>query len=101
MKILVFIIGLIFAVLGLGMTGYSWYAANTEHHIIDGLAYAGPFFIVVGAWRILASGMAAAPRVLRIFAVLFGIGAGYANCQVLKAAYPTDVVISSSNTSNN
>jgi hypothetical protein len=96
MKIAALILGVVFAVLGVCLTGYSWYAAAANHHIIDGLAYSGPFFVIVGAWRILASGMATPPSLLRIVAVVLGIGAGYGNQQVLKAIYPGDQVISSS-----
>ncbi len=100
MKIFVLIIGIVFAVAGVGMTIYSWYAASSEGHILNAIAYPGPFLVVVGAWRILASGMAAAPRMLRIVAVLIGIGAGYGNTAALKAAFPNDQVIASSNTTN-
>jgi hypothetical protein len=95
MKILMFIIGAVFALAGLGLTGYVWYAASAEGHIYADLAYPGPFLLIVGAWRILASGMAAAPSALRIVAVLIGIGAGYGNVQVLKAAFPNDHIIAS------
>ena len=98
MKIFVLVIGVIFTVIGLGMTGYSWYAASSEGHILDAMAYPGPFLIIVGGWRILASAMASAPRLMRIVAVVLGFGAGYLNAAALKTAFPNDQVIASSNT---
>jgi hypothetical protein len=93
MRIFLLIIGVVFAALGLGLTGYSWYAASTSHQIVNGAAYSGPFFIIVGAWRIIAAGMTGATSALRIIAVVIGFGAGYANGQALKAAFPNDTVI--------
>jgi hypothetical protein len=99
MKVINLVLGAIFLVLGLFFTGYSWYAAGTSHHIIDGLAYPGPFLIIVGAWRVISAGVVGAARMLRIVAVLVGLAAGYGNAQVLKAAYPNDTVVSADNTS--
>jgi hypothetical protein len=101
MKLFILIFGILFACGGLGMTVYSWYAASAQGQIVPGLAYAGPFLLIVGAWRILAAGMASSPRALRIVAVLIGVAAGYGNGAVLKAAFPNDRVIASSSNSNN
>ncbi len=99
MKILMLIIGLVFAVLGLGLTAQSWYAASAQGKIIEGLAYSGPFLLIVGIWRTFASLSAIRPpTVFRLIAVGIGIAAGYGNTSVLKAAYPADQEISTNNT---
>jgi hypothetical protein len=94
MKLVILILGVVFLALGLFFTGYSWYVASTDHHIIDGLAYPGPFLIIVGAWRVVSAGMVGAARMLRIAAILVGLAAGWGNAQALKAAYPSDTVVS-------
>jgi len=99
MKIVAFIIGVIMTVVGVGLTGYSWYAATSEGKIIDGLAYAGPFFLVVGLWRTLSAATASAPPALfRILAVGIGIAAGFGNTSAMKAIFPNDQLISSTST---
>jgi hypothetical protein len=91
------IVGGIFAALGLGLSVYSWYAATAEGKIIDGLSYAGPFFLVVGLYRVFASASAVRlPAIFRIIAVLIGVGVGYGNTALQKAIYPSDRVITAS-----
>ncbi|MCE0521595.1 MAG: hypothetical protein LV480_01645 [Methylacidiphilales bacterium] len=96
MKILFLILGVVFTVSGVGLTGYSWYSAASEGRIIEGMAYPGPFLLVVGLWRLLSAATAAAPPTLfRIIAVGLGIAAGYGNVTALKAIFPGDKQISS------
>jgi hypothetical protein len=99
MKILLFIIGLVLAVSGFGMTIYSWYVAHSVSRIFDGLAYGGPFLLIVGLWRVLSAATAATPpAIFRIAAVGIGIAAGFGNTAALKAVFPGDQVISTNST---
>ena len=97
MKILMLIIGSVFALAGLCLTINSWYAASAEGKIFEGSAYAGPFLLIVGLWRIFASLSAITPpSIFRIVAVGIGIAAGIGNTSALKATYPGDQEISTS-----
>jgi hypothetical protein len=98
MKIFALILGLVFGVLGLGLTAYGWYVASAQGRIVDGLAYTGPFLLVVGVWRAVSAGMAGVPSLLRIVAVGIGIGAGFGNTAALKAIFPSDQIISTQST---
>ena len=99
MKIFLLIIGLVFTALGLWLTGQSWYAASVEGRIVEGLAYSGPVFLVIGVWRIFSSLAAIRPpSIFRIIAVGVGIAAGFGNTSALKAVYPADQDISSTKT---
>jgi hypothetical protein len=99
MKILLFILGLVIAVLGLGLTISSWYVADSEGRIVDGLAYAGPLLLIIGLWRVLSSATAATPpAIFRIIAVGIGFAAGFGNTAALKAVFPGDQIISTNST---
>jgi len=97
MKIFTLILGVVFGVFGLGLTVYGWYVASAQGRIVDGLAYSGPFLLIVGFWRAVSAGMASVPSVLRLVAVGIGIGAGFGNTAAMKAAFPGDQIISTSN----
>jgi len=95
MKIILFILGLVISVAGLGITVYGWYVAHTQGRIFDGLSYSGPFLLIVGLWRVLSSATAARPpAIFRMVAVLIGFAAGFGNTAALKATFPGDQIIS-------
>ncbi len=98
MKVLLFIIGLVFVVLGLGLTVHSWYAACYKGQIVEGSAYVGPFLLVVGIWRLFSSAAAVTPpAILRLVAVGVGVAIGFGNISLLKATFPGDQNISATN----
>jgi hypothetical protein len=100
LKILLFIIGIVVTVSGLGITIYGWHTASTLGRIYEGLAYSGPVLLVLGAWRVLGSLMAARlPVVFRLIAGGVAFGAGYGNTSLLKATFPEDKFIAT-NTSH-
>jgi hypothetical protein len=97
MKLIVFILGIVLLVVGLGITGWVWYRAS-QGQINEPLAYTGPVLLVLGGLRMLrAAVVVPLPAVGRLAIVGLAILAGYGNAAAIKAVYPNDQVLASSN----
>ena len=89
MKILLFIIGIVVLVVGLGLTGWTWYDAAENGRISVGSAYAGPVLVILGALRMFRASIAGPlPSVIRIAIVGVAIALGYGNSAAVKAIFP-------------
>jgi hypothetical protein len=89
MKPVVFILGLVILVAGIGLTGWTWYDAAQNGRYSDGSAYAGPVLIVLGLLRMVrAAATIPLPGMVIMAGVGFAILIGYADSAAIKAAFP-------------